>query len=153
MILDPGIWHGRGYWREVSASTGIRFDVAVVISDTREGIDIKATATTATEHRLELQVWIVPDDAGQYVVNVRGDGIDMTGIAKLESLPHLALLSSDDNRTHVAATVFELPEVHGARGFHRTGEDMFTFEIALQPRSETVKGDNILYFPVNRQRR
>lgn len=86
------------------------------------------------------------NETGLYDMTVMGPQIDLIGTAKLDSVPHLALLGDREGNTQVATTVFTLPEVLGARGFLRHGLEMFTFEIAIKPKHIEVQADNIIPF-------
>lgn len=153
MIFEPGVWVGRGSWRDVQDSTGIRFDASLVVSDQDQHLTIDVAITTIAMLRYEFGIWITPDETGLYEIVVMGSFVDLRGFAKLDSVPHLIQLESDDRSVQVATTVFTMPEVRGVRGFIRNDKGTLTFEVALQPEHETVEADNIVALDQHRRRR
>lgn len=145
MILQAGTWFGKGSWREISDSIGIKFDAIIEIKEAEQGIDLKLKVDPAAGEPLEYQVWIVENEAGLYSISVIGPSINVEGTAKLESLPHLAMFYGED-LDQITVTVFEAREVYGARGFLKRQADIFTFELALRSEREVVQSDNIITF-------
>ena len=141
MILTPGIWFGHGSWRVTTESIGLRFQALITIEDAEGNIDIHIEVETETEDKVTIDVWIVPDESGLYAVNVTSENLNVSGIAKMESLPHLGLLSSDDGSKTMSIAIFELPEVFGSRGFLKLTNETLTFEVALRNRRQTVVED------------
>ena len=155
MILSPDTWVGRGSWRVTTDSTGVKFECVVQIEEEDNGTSIHVNVITETDNRLKYDVWIVPDETGLYTITVNGSSISLEGLGKLESLPHLATLNSEDGSTNLVATVFEMPEVYGTRGFFTQGQHTYTFELALRMRVKVVqeKSDNVTIIPFNPRRR
>lgn len=155
MILSPDTWIGRGSWRVTTDSTGVKFECVVQITDEGNGTAINVTAITETDSRIKYDVWIVPDETGLYTIRVNGDEMLLDGIGKLESLPHLATLRSEDGNKNLVLTVFEMPEVYGTRGFLTEGNHTYTFELALRMRVKVVqeKNENVTIIPFNPRRR
>ena len=151
MILKPDTWLGRGSWRVTTDSTGVKFDCVVKIEEIETGITIEVSVITETESELSFSAWIAPDETGLYTVSLQGDDIKLEGIGKLESLPHLVTLRSEDNERSLVITLFELPEVYGTRGFYRVGVHEFTFELALKLRVKFggEKDKNVTIIPFN----
>lgn len=127
----------------------MKFECVVKIEDVQNGTAIHVNAVTETESSCKYDVWIVPDETGLYTITVNSPGLSMQGVGKLESLPHLATLRSDDGTRNLVATVFEMPEVYGTRGFFSEGEHTYTFELALRMRVKVVKekNDNVTIIP------
>ena len=147
MILNPGVWTISGSWRATTDSALVHFTGECIVSDQQEdryALDIDAK--TETSARYEFGVWLARNETGLYDMTIMGPQIDFVGTAKLDSVPHLALLGDRDGTTQVATTLFTMPEVLGARGFLRHGLEMFTFEIAIKPKHVEVKADNIVQF-------
>lgn len=147
MILNPGVWTISGSWRATTDSALVHFTGECIVSDQQEdryAMDIDANTETSAHY--EFGVWMARNETGLYDMTVMGPQIDLVGTAKLDSIPHLALLSDQEGATQVATTLFNLPEVFGARGFLRHGLEMFTFEIAIKPKHVEVKADNIVLF-------
>lgn len=137
MLLHPGQWHGRGSLRPTDAALGTPFTARIEIAaeDIPSGAAgwlLDAAVTLQGQQERRLQVWVVADEVGTYAVSVKGAGIDAQGTAKLDSEPHLGLAWTEDG-THIAFAVFALRDSHGIRGFRRHGEDVWTWELALQP--------------------
>lgn len=154
MILSPDTWVGRGSWRVTTDSTGVKFECIVQIKDEGNGTAINVTAITETDTKIKYDVWIVADETGLYTIRVNGEEMALDGIGKLESLPHLATLRSEDGNTSLVLTVFEMPEVYGTRGFLTEGKHTYTFELALRMRVKVVqeKNDNVTIIPFNPRR-
>lgn len=147
MLLNPGVWSIRGSWRATNESALVHFTGECIVSDQQEdryALDIDANTETSTHY--EFGVWMARNETGLYDMTIMGPQVDLIGSAKLDSVPHLALLSDSEGKTQVAATLFTMPEVHGARGFLRHGVEMFTFEIAIKPRHAEIQADNIVPF-------
>ena len=134
-------------------STGIRFDTSLVVSDQDQHLTIDGAITTVAMRRYEFGIWISADETGLYEINVMSSFVDLRGFGKLDSVPHLIQLESEDRTVQVAATIFTLPEVRGVRGFVRDERGCLTFEVAIQPEHETVEGDNIVAFDQHRRKR
>ncbi len=144
MILQAGLWLGRGSFRPTTESLGTVFKARIQVSDDVAADGLLAEATLAVDGGGEHSVmaWIVADEFGTYAVTVRGMGVDAQGTAKLESEPHLGLLWSESGDTHITFTLFEARESHGLRGFAKTAKVTWTWELALQPaqRAQTLRG-------------
>ena len=134
MILEAGFWAGRGSFRPTTESTATAFRARLqVATDVAAGLLIDATLHVDGGDERSAMAWIAPDEVGTYGVTVRGLGVDVEGTAKLESEPHLGLLWSEDGRTHVAFALFALREAHALRGFAKSGDVTWTWELALRP--------------------
>ena len=155
MILSPDTWIGRGSWRVTTDSTGIKFDCSVKIEEVETGTSIHVNVRTETDTSMQFDAWIVSDETGLYTISVNGENLALQGIGKLESLPHLAMLESEDGTANLVAAVFEMPEVYGSRGFYKVGEHQFTFELALRTRVRVVqeKDENVTIIPFDPRQR
>ncbi|MCZ6889693.1 MAG: hypothetical protein O7H39_14485 [Gammaproteobacteria bacterium] len=151
MILKPGNWLGRGSYRSIGETLGINFEADFSVQEDDQGIMVEGTVDVAGGATIELTIWIVPDEFGTYAVSVRGSGIDVEGTAKLESIPHLGLLWSEDGETHVAFTLFALRESFGFRGFAKTTQVTITWELALKPQQNVVTGGNVVSIDARRR--
>ena len=142
MILDPGKWQGKGSWRPVSDSVGLRFQASIEIDSDAgtDGMIANAVIQPDGGSPRMLLVYIVPDEVGTYAVTARGDGLDVQGTAKLDSEPNLGLLWSEDGSMHVSCALFRLPDTHGVRGFAKVGKDTWTWELALRPEHRLQRG-------------
>ena len=135
MILEPGKWQGKGSWRPVSDSVGLRFQASIEIDHDAgtEGTIANAILQPDGGSPRAFLVYVVPDEVGTYAVTVRGDGLNVQGTAKLDSEPNLGLMWSEDGSMHVSCALFRLHDTHGVRGFARVGKDTWTWELALRP--------------------
>ena len=154
MLLTPGIWLGHGSWRITTESIGLRFHALISIENAEGNIDVRVEVETETGVKRNIGAWIVPDESGLYSVNVTSENLNVSGIAKMENLPHLGLLFSEDGSRTLTIAIFELPEVFGSRGFLRFGEEILTFEVALRNRRQMIVEDdtsNVVAFPPRRR--
>lgn len=142
LILTPGIWLGRGSWRVTTESIGLRFQALISIQNADGNFDVRVEVESETGVKQTIEAWIVPDESGLYSVNVTSQNLDVSGIAKMESLPHLGLLFSEDGSKTLTIAIFELPEVFGSRGFLKIGEETLTFEVALHNRRQALVDDD-----------
>ena len=133
----------------------MKFDCVVKIEDVENGTAIQINASTEPDATYRYDVWIVPDETGLYTITVNSPSFALEGVGKLESLPHLATLRSEDGNTNLVATVFEMPEVYGTRGFFTEGRHTYTFELALRMRVKVVKekNENVTIIPFDPRRR
>lgn len=153
MILNAGNWVGKGSYRPIGETLGTNFTADFSLSEDEQGRLIEARVEVDGGASLDLTIWIVPDEFGTYSVTVRGSGLDVEGTAKLESIPHLGLLWSEDGRTHVAFTLFALRDSFGLRGFGRNERVTLTWELAMQPQQQALSGDNVVSIDARRRRR
>ena len=149
MLLDRGVWLGKGSWRITTDSSTVAFDASIQIQELEQGLDIQVDLATVTGLRQQYKVWVAPDETGMYTVSLIGDGIELDGAAKLESTPHLGLLSSAKTDDTLAITLFETREAYGVRGFFKRNQDVFTFELALRTKGElaVAEQENVISFP------
>lgn len=151
MILSPGIWIGKGSYRAIGETVATNFKAEISLSDDEQGQLIESRVEIDGGASLELIVWVVPDEFGTYSVNVRGEGFEVEGTAKLESVPHLGLLWSEDDSMHVAFALFSMPDSLGFRGFGHYQRGTITWELALQPQQRVVSGGNVVSIDARRR--
>ena len=143
MILTPETWVAKGNWRVTTDSTSVKFNCVIQIEEETAGTSIhvqeivRVDDPAAMASQFKYDAWIVPDETGLYTIRVDSKQLTLEGVGKLESLPHLATLRSEDGETHVTLTLFEMPEVYGVRAFITQGEHTYTFELALWTRAAT----------------
>lgn len=152
MILTAGDWQGRGSWRPVGETTPVAFDAVVHVREDEQGFLVEATVQSPGSQDVKVNGWLAPDEFGTWAVTVQAAGVNVDGVAKLESVPHLGLLWSDDGLTHVTFAVFTARETHGIRGFAKSRRGAITWELALQPRQRVVAGGNVVSFDAHRRR-
>ena len=109
------------------------------IKEETAGMLIDFSAVPETGSVVQYEVWVVPDETGLYTITASGSDLDLAGIGKLESLPHLVTLKSEGGEKQLSITLFEMPEVYGIRGFFSEGDHMYTFEIALRSRLQELR--------------
>ena len=106
MKLRPGKWQGRGSFLRQGQSRGVAFDCTFTVSSDTRGTQIAGNILVKEpSSQKEFSIWITPDDVGTYTLMATIPGWSLRGTAKLESLPHLALLWSEDGKSSVAATL------------------------------------------------
>ena len=135
---------GKGSYRAIGETVGTSFEADIVLSDDEQGQIIESRIEVDGGASIDLVVWVVPDEFGTYSVNVRGEGFDVEGTAKLESVPHVGLLWSEDDSLHIAFALFSMPDSLGLRGFGRNERGTITWELALQPQQRVVTGGNVV---------
>jgi hypothetical protein len=151
MILNPGNWMGKGSYRAIGETVGTNFTADISLSEDEQGQLIESRIEIDGGASLDLIVWVIPDEFGTYSVNVRGAGFEVEGTAKLESVPHLGLLWSEDDSMHVAFALFSMPDSLGLRGFWRNERDTITWELALRPQQQVISGGNVVSIDVRRR--
>ena len=153
MKLRPGRWQGRGSFLRHGQSRGTSFESTFTITAEPRGTQVTGTLQAKEPGGIrEFSIWITPDEMGTYTLMVTIPGSTLRGTAKLESLPHLALLWSDSGTTSVAATLFPVSGGHGLRGFARTQKNVVTWEVVLQETIRAVKADNVVTLTTRKKR-
>jgi hypothetical protein len=143
--LRPGKWSGRGSFVVPGQGRGTPFESAFTIVSDARGTQATGTIDAKEPGAIrEFSVWITPDDIGTYTLMVTVPGTTLRGTAKLESVPHLALLWSESGHSSVAATLFPVSGGYGFRGFARGPKGVVTWEMVLQETIREVKGDNVV---------
>ena len=147
MLLEAGTWLGKGSWRITTDSSTVSFDAKIELREAEQGYEIEIDVMTVSGMHHQFSVWIAPDETGTYNVLLEGER-PLEGSAKLESTPHLALLSGSTEGETLALTLFETREAYGVRGFFRKSGDLFTFELAIRSRGEIAieESSNVVPF-------
>ena len=146
MILEPGTWIGRGSYRPTDETIGTNFEATLVIKEDNQGLLIDTSIALQSGPQLEWGIWIVPDEYGTYSIAARGTALNASGIGKMESVPHLGMLWTEDGEAYVTFAIFALRDSHGVRGFVREQASTLTWELALQPQQQVVTGGNVVSF-------
>lgn len=145
MILRPGRWTGRGSFVRQGQSLTIGLECTFEITSEDTGLTIRGTQTfPGSEHENSFSIWVTANEVGTYDVDAQFGAWRLDGTAKLESLPNLGMLWSEDRDTQVAFTLFSANNGTGLRGFSRAGKDLLTWEIAMQEKHVKVSGDNVI---------
>lgn len=145
MILRPGRWTGRGSFVRQGQSLTTRVTCSFEISPEDNGLTIKGTQTFPdSERENSFSIWVTANDVGTYDVDAQFADWNLDGTAKLESLPNLGMLWSEDRDTQVAFTLFKANNGTGLRGFSRAGNDLVTWEVAMQEQQARVSGSNVI---------
>ncbi len=118
-----------------------RFDVTP--EDT--GLTIQGSQTFPdSERENPFSLWVTANEVGTYDIDAQFAGWRLDGTAKLESLPNVGMLWSEDRDTQVAFALFSVTNGTGLRGFSRAGKDLLTWEVALQEQQKTVSAGNVV---------
>jgi hypothetical protein len=145
MILRPGRWTGRGSFVRQGQSLTTGMECSFEITPEDNGLTIKGTQTFPdSAHENSFSIWVTANDVGTYDVDAQFADWHLDGTAKLESLPNLGMLWSKDRDTQVAFTLFKANNGTGLRGFSRAGEDLLTWEIAMQEQHAKATGGNVI---------
>ena len=137
MILEPGDWRGRGSFRRTDESLASAFRARLQVAEdpvesaAGENHIVEAELDIDGDEKRVVMVLLLADGFGTYAVRTQGGGFDLSGTAKIESEPHLALLWNDD--LHVACSLFAVSDSVGFRGFAKAKHGMWTWELALRP--------------------
>jgi len=152
VILEPGTWMGRGSYRPTDETIGTNFEATLVIQEDDLGLLIDTSIVVQSGPQFEWGIWIVPDEYGTYAITARGTALDASGIAKMESVPHIGMLWTEGGAAYIAFAIFALRDSHGVRGFVREQSSTLTWELALQPQQQVVTGGNVVSFGPRRRR-
>ena len=145
MILHPGRWTGRGSFVRQGQSLTTRVQCTFEITSEGTGLTIQGTQTfPGSEHENSFSIRVTANDVGTYDVDAQFADWQLDGTAKLESLPNLGMLWSEDGDTQVAFALFSANNGTGLRGFSRAGKDLLTWEIAMQEKHVRVSGGNVV---------
>ena len=150
VLVENGNWIGRGSWLHETESSATKFTIALSVQTTYSGSEIRAEIETKDGKHLQVTGESFVSGTGLYEFLVRTPKFALTGISKLESLPHLALFWSEDESWQACVTVFAIRKLHGVRGFLRSRKDTFTFEVALEKQDQAEPAANIVRFDPNR---
>ncbi len=154
MILStPGRWQGKGNLLTLGStrSQPMQLSAEVDIDDTGTTITGELTLTGIGE--LALSIRVAEDDTGLYALDVHLGSKALEGSAKMESLPNMGFLWSEDGTQTASFTLFDARETLGCRGFARLAEATYTWEMALQPFQAETAGDNVVSLRGRRPRR
>ena len=135
---------GRGSLLVEGASLGRQIECDLRIEQDRGGLTLTGGYRVKGERSQDLSVRVAPNEVGTYVVDARVGALAADGIAKLESVPNLALLWTENGALHVAAALFDVADGCGFRGFLHEGERTLTWEIAFSRKQHAVKSDNVV---------
>lgn len=150
MLLETGNWMGRGSWLHESESIATKLAITLKVDTTYSGSEIQVEIETDTAEKIQITGETSVSATGLYDFKVKAAGLSVTGISKLESMPHLALFWSEDESWQACVTVFALRQLHGIRGFVRKGGDTYTFDMALEKQDSNDKDTNIVQFDPRR---
>src|SRR5262245_6720601 len=154
MKLRAGKWLGRGSFVAQGQSRGTPFESTFTITSDARGTHATGTIDAKEPGAIkEFSVWITPDDVGTYTLMVNIPGTTLRGTAKLESVPHLALLWSETGHTSAAATLFPVSGGYGLRGFAHGPKGTFTWEMVLQETIREVKSSGNVVRLTGRKKR
>jgi len=146
MLIMPGAWKGRGRFLYQGQSLGSVVEVAFQASRDTFGEHIEGTISPEASAAFPFSVHIVEDETGTFEVTVSG-GPALSGTAKLESEPNLAMLWSEDGSSMASVALFSTSRGCGCRGFHRRPVGVLTWELVLnadQPTQLGSRGGNVV---------
>ncbi|MGI9325975.1 MAG: hypothetical protein ACR2PZ_12195 [Pseudomonadales bacterium] len=154
MILStPGRWEGKGNLLTLGSTRSQPMLLTAVIDIDDTGTTIIGDLTLTGFGELPLSVRIAEDDTGLYAIDLHLGGRSLDGSAKMESLPNMGFLWSEDGSQTASFTLFDARDTLGCRGFARLSEATYTWEMALQPFQAETAGDNVVSLRNRRPRR
>jgi len=133
LMLASGQWQGRGSYLHKDESLTTPIECTFEVRAETVGAHIKGIQSLkAGAKPQEFGIWITPNETGTYDVVTQFAGLNLAGIAKLESFPNLGMLWSKDGAVQLAFSLFELRSGRGFRGFCRTEEHFVSWEMVLE---------------------
>ena len=149
MILNKGLWYGKGSVLVENASLGESVEVDIEVTEDEEGYTILGSLLDS--YTGEVSIRVAPNDVGTYSVDARVAGVALDGIGKLESEPNLILLWNEGQTLSVSAAIFMAGNGIGCRGFLRENNRTLTWEMLITLKQQAIKGDNVVsFFPRRR---
>ncbi len=149
MILNKGLWYGKGSVLVENASLGESVEVDIEVTEDEEGYTISGSLLDS--YTGEVSIRVAPNDVGTYSVDARVAGVALDGIGKLESEPNLILLWNEGQTLSVSAAIFMAGNGMGCRGFLRENNRTLTWEMLITLKQQAIKGDNVVsFFPRRR---
>ena len=149
MILNKGLWYGKGSVLVENASLGESVEVDIEITEDHEGYTISGRLLDS--YTGDLSIRVAPNDVGTYSVDARVAGIALDGVGKLESEPNLILLWNEGQTLSVSAAMFLAGNGIGFRGFLRENDRTLTWEMLITLKQQAIKGDNVVSFSPRRR--
>ena len=149
MILNKGLWYGKGSVLVENASLGESVEVDIEVTEDEEGYTISGSLLDS--YTGEVSIRVAPNDVGTYSVDARVAGVALDGVGKLESEPNLILLWDEGQTLSVSAAMFMAGNGIGCRGFLRENNRTLTWEMLITLKQQAIKGDNVVsFFPRRR---
>tara|TARA_B100001250_G_C19689294_1_gene739511 strand:+ start:71 stop:520 length:450 start_codon:yes stop_codon:yes gene_type:complete len=149
LILNKGLWYGKGSVLVENASLGESVEVDIEVTEDEEGYTISGSLLDS--YTGEVSIRVAPNDVGTYSVDARVAGVALDGIGKLESEPNLILLWNEGQTLSVSAAIFMAGNGIGCRGFLRENNRTLTWEMLITLKQQAIKGDNVVsFFPRRR---
>ena len=144
MIINKGLWFGKGTVLVEEASLGETLELDIEVVEDQEGYTISGKLLEA--YSGEVSIRVAPNDVGTYTVDAKVAGIGLDGIGKLESEPNLILLWNENQTLSVTASLFLTGNGVGCRGFLKEENRILTWEMLITLKQQTIKGDNVISF-------
>jgi len=149
LILNKGLWYGKGSVLVENASLGESVEVDIEVTEDEEGYTISGSLLDS--YTGEVSIRVAPNDVGTYSVDARVAGVALDGVGKLESEPNLILLWDEGQTLSVSAAMFMAGNGIGCRGFLRENNRTLTWEMLITLKQQAIKGDNVVsFFPRRR---
>ena len=143
MLITPGAWQGRGRFLYQGDSLGTVVNLGFEASRDQHGEHLEGTISPEGSDAFEFSAHIVEDDGGTFEIAVSG-GPALSGTAKLESEPNLAMLWSEDGLSMASVALFSTGRGLGCRGFHRRPIGVLTWEVVLTQNTPVSRGGNVV---------
>ena len=142
MILNKGLWFGKGSLLVEGASLGDEVQVDLDITDDEGGMTL--SGQLGGDFSGNVSIRVAPDEVGTYIIDARIAAVALDGVAKLESEPNLGLLWNAGQTQSVSVTLFATANGIGCRGFWHEGGKTRTWEILFKLKQQVVGGDNVV---------
>ena len=142
MILNKGLWFGKGSLLVEGASRGDEVQVDLDITEDEGGMTL--SGQLGGDFAGNVSIRVAPDEVGTYIIDARIAAVALDGVAKLESEPNLGLLWNAGQTQSVSVTLFATANGIGCRGFWHEGGKTRTWEILFRLKQQVVGGDNVV---------
>ena len=142
MILNKGLWFGKGSLLVEGASRGDEVQVDLDVTEDEGGMTL--SGQLGGDFTGNVSIRVAPDEVGTYIIDARIAAVALDGVAKLESEPNLGLLWNAGQTQSVSVTLFATANGIGCRGFWHEGGKTRTWEILFRLKQQVVGGDNVV---------
>ena len=144
MLLRAGHSLGRGSLLVEGFSLGETLECDALIEQDTGSFVINATLKSQRGGVRDFVIRVAGNEVGTYSLRLQAGAEVLTGSAKLDSAPNLALLWNDEESVFATFSLFAISDGIGLRGFLRDGRNTYTWEIAFSEKRDVIKADNVV---------
>ena len=144
MLLTKGHWLGRGSLLVDGNSLGETLECDALVEQDPGAFVINATLKAQRGDVRTFVIRVAGNEVGIYSLRLQTGAEVLTGSAKLDSPPNLALLWNEAETVYATFSLFSISGGLGLRGFLRDGRNTYTWEIAFAEKRDVIKADNVV---------